>query len=287
MSRSEKRTRVIRVTDDGTRDARADMLATEEPLEIRVNGRRLAVTMRTPSEDFSLAAGFLLSEGVVTDGEQISSIRYCRKDFGPGAEDGDNTIDVVLQPWVLPPLPFQERNVMMSSACGMCGRTSIDQVHQKSQFSTSEDPLRLSEEFVLRMPQVLRDRQKVFDHTGGLHAAGLFDGRTGELVAVREDVGRHNAVDKVLGWALLEGKLPLRQHVLMVSGRASFELTQKCAMAGVPMLASVSAPSSLAVELAKDAGMTLAGFVRDHRFVIYSGDERIASDIDATEANIA
>lgn len=176
---------------------------------------------------------------------------------------------------------------MMSSACGMCGRTSIDQVHQKSQFSTSEDPLRLSEEFVLRMPQVLRDRQKVFDHTGGLHAAGLFDGRTGELVAVREDVGRHNAVDKVLGWALLEGKLPLRQHVLMVSGRASFELTQKCAMAGVPMLASVSAPSSLAVELAKDAGMTLAGFVRDHRFVIYSGDERIASDIDATEANIA
>ena len=200
MTRSEKRTRVIRVTDDGTRDARADMLATEEPLEIRVNGRRLAVTMRTPSEDFSLAAGFLLSEGVVTDDEQISSIRYCRKDFGPGAEDGDNTIDVVLQPWVLPLLPFQERNVMMSSACGMCGRTSIDQVHQKSQFSTSEDPLRLSEEFVLRMPQVLRDRQKVFDHTGGLHAAGLFDGRTGELVAVREDVGRHNAVDKVLGW---------------------------------------------------------------------------------------
>lgn len=280
MSRSESRTRVVRVSEDGTRDARADMLATEEPLEIRVNGRRLAVTMRTPSEDFSLAAGFLLSEGVVTAGDQISSIRYCRKDFGPGAEDGDNTIDVVLQPWVLPPLPFQERHVMMSSACGMCGRTSIDQVHQKSIFPVDDDPLRLTERFVLDMPQVLRDRQKVFDHTGGLHAAGLFDGQTGELLAVREDVGRHNAVDKVLGWALLEGKLPLSQHVLMVSGRASFELTQKAAMAGVPMLASVSAPSSLAVDLARDSGMTLAGFVRGHRFVIYSGGERIVASGD-------
>lgn len=275
MSRSETRTRVIRVDENGHRDARADLLATEEPLEIRVNGRRLAVTMRTPSDDFSLAAGFLLSEGVISDGEQVSSIRYCRKDFGPGAEDGDNTVDVVLQPWVLPPLHYQERNVLMSSACGMCGRTSIDQVHQKSLFPVADDPMRLSEDFVLGMPEVLRTRQKVFDHTGGLHAAGLFDGRSGELVMIREDVGRHNAVDKVLGSALLDGKLPLGQHILMVSGRASFELTQKAAMAGIPMLASVSAPSSLAVELAKDAGMTLAGFVRGNRFVLYSGDHRI------------
>ncbi|WP_129660653.1 formate dehydrogenase accessory sulfurtransferase FdhD [Rothia uropygialis] len=275
MSRSESRTRVIRVDQDGRREARADMVAAEEPLEIRVNGRRLAVTMRTPTEDFSLAAGFLLSEGVITDGEQVSSIRYCRKDFGPGAEDGDNTVDVVLQPWVLPPFHYQERNVVMSSACGMCGRTSIDQVHQKSLFPVDEDPLRLSEEFVLEMPEILRAKQKVFDRTGGLHAAGLFNGETGELVAIREDVGRHNAVDKVLGWALLQGKLPLSQHVLMVSGRASFELTQKAAMAGIPMLASVSAPSSLAVDLAKDAGMTLAGFVRGNRFVLYSGDHRV------------
>lgn len=283
MSRSETRTRVVRIREGRPREARADMLATEEPLEIRVNGRRLAVTMRTPTEDFSLVAGFCLSESIITSPDQISSIRYCNRDFGPGAEEADNTVDLVLQPWVLPPLSSQERNVLMSSACGMCGRTSIEQVHQNSCFAVAEDPMVLSEEFVLSMPRILREKQKVFDRTGGLHAAGLFDGRTGELVALREDVGRHNAVDKVLGWALLEGMLPLREHVLMVSGRASFELTQKAMLAGVPMLASVSAPSSLAVQLAKDSGMTLAGFVREHRFVVYSGEHRIAEPDESAE----
>jgi FdhD protein len=274
MSRSESRVRVVRVKA-GQRESRADVLAAEEPLEIRVNGRRLAVTMRTPSEDFSLAVGFLLSEGLIGAAEEVHSVRYCGRDFGPGAEETDNTVDVVLRPDVPAPLPEMERHVLMSSACGLCGRTSIENVRTQSRFPVAGDPLRVGEEFVLGMPEVLRERQKVFDRTGGLHAAGLFQAATGRLVAVREDVGRHNAVDKVLGWALLQGMLPLAGHVLMVSGRASFELTQKALMAGVPMLASVSAPSSLAVDLAREAGMTLAGFVRGDRFVIYAGEERI------------
>ncbi|GAA4778964.1 formate dehydrogenase accessory sulfurtransferase FdhD [Citricoccus nitrophenolicus] len=282
MSRSESRVRVVRVKA-GERDARADVLAAEEPLEIRVNGRRLAVTMRTPTEDFSLAAGFLLSEGYLGSAEEVHSIRYCGRDFGPGAEETDNTVDVVLRPEVPAPLPEKERQVLMSSACGLCGRTSIEDVRTQSRFPVAGDPLTVTESFVLQMPEVLRERQKVFDRTGGLHAAGLFDTASGELVAVREDVGRHNAVDKVLGWALLEGMLPLAGHALMVSGRASFELTQKAMMAGVPMLASVSAPSSLAVDLAREAGMTLAGFVRGERFVIYAGEQRILPDPQSTD----
>ena len=274
MVRSESRVRVVRVKD-GRREARADVLAAEEPLEIRVNGRRLAVTMRTPTEDFSLAAGFLLSEGLIGRAADVSSIRYCGRDFGPGAEETDNTVDVVLAPGVAAPAPALERHVLMTSACGLCGRTSIDSVRTTTRYPVAEDPLTITEERVLSLPEVLRERQKVFDRTGGLHAAGLFDAATGELLAVREDVGRHNAVDKVLGWALLEGRLPLSGHVLMVSGRASFELTQKALMAGVPKLASVSAPSSLAVDLAREAGMTLAGFVRGERFVIYAGEHRV------------
>lgn len=274
MGRSESRVRVVRVKD-GRREARADVLAAEEPLEIRVNGRRLAVTMRTPTEDFSLAVGFLLSEGLIGRAEEVSSIRYCARDFGPGSEETDNTVDVVLAPGVTAPAPALERHVLMTSACGLCGRTSIDSVRTTTRFPVAEDPMTITEDLVLSLPEVLRERQKVFDRTGGLHAAGLFDALTGELVAVREDVGRHNAVDKVLGWALLQDMLPLSGHVLMVSGRASFELTQKALMAGVPMLASVSAPSSLAVDLAREAGMTLAGFVRGERFVIYAGEQRI------------
>ncbi|MFB9070053.1 formate dehydrogenase accessory sulfurtransferase FdhD [Citricoccus parietis] len=283
MARSESRVRVVRVKA-GERDARADVLAAEEPLEIRVNGRRLAVTMRTPTEDFSLAVGFLLSEGLIGAAGEVHSVRYCGRDFGPGAEETDNTVDVVLRPGVQAPAPEMERQVLMSSACGLCGRTSIENVRTQSRFPVDGDPMQVTESFVLQMPEVLRERQKVFDRTGGLHAAGLFNTATGELVAVREDVGRHNAVDKVLGWALLEGMLPLSGHALMVSGRASFELTQKAMMAGVPMLASVSAPSSLAVDLAREAGMTLAGFVRGDRFVIYAGEQRIVADGEAVPA---
>jgi FdhD protein len=284
MGRSESRVRVVRVKD-GKREARADVLAAEEPLEIRVNGRRLAVTMRTPTEDFSLAVGFLLSEGLIGRASEVSSIRYCGRDFGPGAEETDNTVDVVLAPHVAAPAPALERHVLMTSACGLCGRTSIESVRTTTRYPVAEDPMTVTEQTVLSLPEVLRERQKVFDRTGGLHAAGLFDAATGELVAVREDVGRHNAVDKVLGWALLQDRLPLSGHVLMVSGRASFELTQKALMAGVPMLASVSAPSSLAVDLAREAGMTLAGFVRGERFVIYAGEHRVlaAGDASATE----
>lgn len=283
MSRSESITRVLRYSTAYGITERADVLAVEEPLEIRVNGRPLAVTMRTPSEDFALAAGFLLSEGIITSPEQIHSIRYCGRDFGPGAAPAENTVDVTLHPWVSPPPSSQERKVLMSSACGMCGRTSLDQVHQKACFTLADDPLEITASFLLSMPEILREKQRVFERTGGLHAAGLFDARSGDLVTLCEDVGRHNAVDKVVGRALLDGCLPLRGHALMVSGRASFELAQKARMAGLPMLASVSAPSSLAVELAQEAGMTLAGFVRSGRFVLYSGAQRVALSSPSTQ----
>ena len=257
-----------------------DTVTVEEPLEIRVGGRPLTVTMRTPGHDVELAIGFLISEGIVTAGEQVTFARYC----AGATEDGVNTynvLDVTLAAGVPAPDPSLARAFYTTSSCGLCGKASIDAVRTSSAFTVADDPLRLAPEAVTMLPEALRAGQSVFDKTGGLHAAGLFDGATGELLVIREDVGRHNAVDKVVGWAAQADRIPLRGSVLMVSGRASFELTQKALMAGIPVLAAVSAPSSLAVELATEAGMTLIGFLRGESMVIYAGAERIDDDLGA------
>lgn len=253
---------------------RVDVLAVEEPLEIRVNGVRLAVTMRTPGNDVELAAGFLVSEGVISRAGDVAVARYC-----DGVDDtGTNTynvLDVALAPHIAPPNPELARNFTVTSACGVCGKSSIDTVVTRSAFDPAADDLRIGADDVLDLPERLRDGQAVFDKTGGLHAAALFDADSGDLLVLREDVGRHNAVDKSIGWALLAGRLPLRHGILQVSGRASFELVQKAAMAGVPMLAAVSAPSSLAADLADERGITLVGFSRGESMVIYSHAGRI------------
>jgi FdhD protein len=252
---------------------RPDTLVVEEPLEIRVGGRPLAVTMRTPGADMDLAAGFLVSEGVVTETGQVLAQRYCA---GAG-DDGANTynvLDVELDPSVPPPDPSVERAFYTSSSCGLCGKASLDAVRSTARWPVADDPVRVAADLLVSLPERLQQAQPVFDRTGGLHAAGLFTA-DGTLLCLREDVGRHNAVDKVVGWALREDLLPLRGTVLLVSGRASFELVQKAWMAGVPVLAAVSAPSSLAVDLAVEAGMTLVGFLRDPRMNVYSRPERV------------
>lgn len=260
----------------GTDRPRPDELATEEPLEIRLNagGRteRVAVTMRTPGDDFELAAGFLLTEGIIGAPEEIHRIRYCSD---PGMEDEQRynvvTADIRGE---LPELRHLERHFTMSSACGVCGKTSIDALAVRGCASPPRGP-EVSAEVLFALPERLRAAQGVFDRTGGLHATGLFD-RFGELVCAREDVGRHNAVDKAIGWALTQGRVPLHEHVLLVSGRSSFEIMQKALVAGIPIVCAVSAPSSLAVTLAKDFGMTLVGFLRGTRGNVYAGAERIA-----------
>jgi len=252
-----------------------DLLTVEEPLEIRVGGRPMAVTMRTPGHDFDLAAGFLVSEGVITRGEQFRAARYC----AGVTDDGLNTynvLDVTLAPGVAPPDPSLERSFYTTSSCGLCGKASIDAVRTQSAFAVREDGSRVDAGLLTTFPQRLRAGQAVFEKTGGLHAAALFDAASGRMLVLREDVGRHNAVDKVVGWALKEDRLPLRGTVLMLSGRASFELTQKALMAGIPAVAAVSAPSSLAVDLATEVGMTLVGFLRGSSMVIYAGVARVA-----------
>jgi FdhD protein len=275
MRKRAVRRRVTRLEVGGAPRVREDRLAAEEPLEIRLGGRSLAVTMRTPGHDVELAAGFLVSEGVVRQRDDITTARYC----AGATDEGVNTynvLDVQLAPGTPVPEFGLERSVYTSSSCGVCGKASIDAVRTSSAYDVADDPLVIDPELLVAMPDRLRAAQEVFELTGGLHAAGLFDGRTGELLVVREDVGRHNAVDKVVGWALEHEKLPLGGTVLMVSGRASFELTQKASMAGIPVLAAVSAPSSLAVELAVEAGLTVVGFLRGTSMVVYSRPERIA-----------
>ncbi|WP_084605904.1 formate dehydrogenase accessory sulfurtransferase FdhD [Agreia bicolorata] len=274
MGRITVRRRVTRLTVGGSKSVREDVLAAEEPLEIRVGGQSLAITMRTPGDDIDLAAGFLVSEGVISSGEQFSAARYC----AGATDEGLNTynvLDVTLAPGVAPPDPSLQRNFFTTSSCGLCGKASIDAVRTTSAYTSESDALRIEAALLTTFPDRLREQQAVFDKTGGLHAAALFDGATGELLVLREDVGRHNAVDKVIGWATRENLLPLRGTVLMVSGRASFELMQKASMAGVPMLAAVSAPSSLAAELASELGITLVGFLRGDSMVIYAGAERV------------
>nr|PZN45430.1 MAG: formate dehydrogenase accessory sulfurtransferase FdhD [Actinomycetota bacterium] len=274
MGRVTVRRRVMRVRDAAV-SHRVDVLAAEEPLEIRVNGRPVTVTMRTPGHDFELAAGFLVSEGVIASPGDLAGMRYC----AGALEDGMNTynvLDLTLAPGVREPETSLARNFYTTSSCGVCGKASLEAVRTVARWRIADDPLRLDPELVAALPDRLRAAQQVFDRTGGLHAAGLFDA-SGEPLCVREDVGRHNAVDKVLGWALQEGRLPLRSTVLMVSGRASFELVQKAVMGGIPALAAVSAPSSLAVELAAEEGLTLLGFVRGSSMNVYAGEHRMVA----------
>ena len=273
MGRVTARRRVSRRTGETSTD-HADTLVVEEPLEIRLNGSAITVTMRTPGSDFELAQGFLLTEGLITRRDDIATVRYCA---GAGDEDGLNTynvLDVTLAPGVeLPDLDIT-RNFYTTSSCGTCGKASLEAVRLASRHSPGDDPSTVTASTLTTMPSQLRSAQRVFDTTGGLHGAALFDA-DGSLLAAREDVGRHNAVDKVIGWALEGGRIPAAGTVLLVSGRASFELTQKAVMAGIPILAAVSAPSSLAVDLAAQSGLTLVAFLRGDSMNVYSRGDRI------------
>jgi FdhD protein len=261
VGRVTERRRVTRVDGDHVVE-RPDTLAVEEPLEIRVDGTPVTVTMRTPGHDVALALGFLVTEGLVRDPDDVLGAINC----------ADNVVDVALRT----PLPDLSvtRNFYTTSSCGMCGKASIDAVRTTSAYAVSTDAMVVRADVLVTLPDRLRAAQRAFDRTGGLHAAGLFDA-AGDMLCVREDVGRHNAVDKVVGWAVEQRTLPLRGCILQVSGRASFELVQKAVMAGIPALAAVSAPSSLAVQLAEETGLTLAGFVRGPSFNVYAGAARL------------
>jgi len=252
----------------------SDELATEEPLELRLvagnEHRTIAVTLRTPGNDFELAAGFLFGEGVIQRRSEIKRIAYCVEE---GQEQRYNIVSVELRSQALPRLPTLERHFFTTSACGLCGKASIESLSARGLSPVSGDST-VSAKVLRGLPEKMRKAQQLFDLTGGLHAAALFD-LEGNLIALREDIGRHNAMDKLVGWALLEGKLPLAQCIVVVSGRASFELVQKALAAGIPIFASVSAPSNLAVDLAASFGMTLAGFLRGERFNVYAHPERI------------
>jgi len=243
-----------------------DALAAEEPLEIRIGAEPLTITMRTPGHDTELAAGFLLSEGLIEAADDVVAIRSA-----PQASGRNNLVEVELREGVFEPAELR-RNFVSSSSCGICGRASIEAVRRRNLRAPSND-LVIDPELLCQLPDRLRAEQRVFGRTGGLHAAAIFDAE-GNLLVLREDIGRHNAVDKVVGWALLEGLVPLSNCVLLVSGRGGFEIVQKALAAGVPVLASVSAPSSLAVQLARELNLTLVGFLRGRRFVIYSGASR-------------
>jgi len=274
MSRLTARRPVLRIDADGRRRVQ-DTLAGEEPLELRVDGRALSVTMRTPGHDVELAHGFLLTEGVIAGSSEVLTGRYCDSVDDTG-RNTYNVLDIALAPGVAPPDASVERNFYTTSSCGVCGKAALDAARLSTRFPPGADPVTVTPALLSGLPDALRGAQRIFPSTGGLHAAGLFTA-DGELLVAREDVGRHNAVDKVLGWALLDGRVPAKGTVLMVYGRASFELVQKAGMAGVPVLAAVSAPSSLAVELAVELGMTLVGFLRGTSMNVYSGTQRIGS----------
>ncbi|PSL01865.1 FdhD protein [Haloactinopolyspora alba] len=262
MGQMTTRRPVLRLRS-GRAAQRPDTLAVEEPLVVRVAGETLTTTMRTPGHDFDLVAGWLVGEGAVADKADIAGMKEC--------VDEDNTVDVALAEGVAPPRP---RAFATTSACGVCGADRVSDVHAALRWPLSGDLTRVDLAAVSALPELMRAEQRVFDRTGGLHAAGLFDA-SGRLIVTREDVGRHNAVDKVVGAALRSGRLPLAGHVLQVSGRASFELVQKAAAAGVPMLSAVSAPSSLAVDLADECGLTLVGFVRAGGMNVYTHRQRV------------
>lgn len=248
---------------------RPDRLAREEPLEIRVRGRNVAVTMRTPGHDDELAAGFLLSEGMIRERGDVTEIAPCRQ-----GQATDNTLNVFLSPAVEVDFARLTRHVFASSSCGLCGKASIDSVHQH--FPPVESQVKVSMKMITRLPDILRQAQKAFAVTGGLHAAAIFDLK-GKLIVLREDVGRHNAVDKVIGHGFLRRLLPFEKHILLVSGRASFEIMQKALAARLPVVCAVSAPSSLAVEFAEESGQTLIGFLRGDTMNVYAHPGRVRS----------
>ncbi len=262
---------VLRVAG-ATHQASHDRVAHEEPLEIQLAGTSLAVVMRTPGHDLELVTGFLVTERVVASLEEVESVRHCSDAPGPDAEE--NVVRVTLRPGIRPDLERLRRNLFASSSCGVCGKATLENALASA--APLSDPLRIDASVLTALPGRLRATQPVFDETGGLHAAGLFDVE-GRLLVAREDVGRHNAVDKVVGWAARTGRLPLAGAVLLVSGRASFEIVQKALAARIPIVAAVSAPSSLAVSLAREAGIALVGFLRGAGFNAYSHPERILS----------
>jgi FdhD protein len=273
MGRVTRQRMVLRLAPEQAQ-RRSDTLAVEEPLEVRLNGDPFVVTMRTPGDDIDLVHGLLHSEAVIASRSDLVTARYC-DGVGPDGLNTYNVLDVALDAGVAPPDPGLRRNVLTTSACGVCGSTTIDSVMHESRYRLDPD-VRFDQQVVGAAPLRLREHQRAFDKTGGLHAAGLLTA-AGEVLVVREDVGRHNAVDKVVGWAIREGRLPLTGAILAVSGRASFELTQKAVLAGLPILVAVSAPSSLAVELAQEAGLTLVGFVRGDTMNVYTHPERIVT----------
>jgi FdhD protein len=265
--RPSERVRIVRVRD-GSASRVPDAVAAEEPLEIRLDGEQVAVTMRTPGQDTELAVGFLLGEGIVRVGDVGGAVE-CRSDEGDGG-----VVDVRLRPGATP-LAGWQRNFYATSSCGICGKASIDAVRVAAPALPESSAGSVDADVVLGLADTLRASQRVFDRTGGLHAAGLY-GFDGTLHVLREDVGRHNAVDKAIGHSALDGAEPLHGRILLVSGRASFEIVQKALMAGVPFVAAVSAPSSLAVRLARESNMTLVGFLRRGGFNVYAGEDRIA-----------
>lgn len=252
---------------DGAVRLQQDSLAAEEPLEIRINGTPLTVTMRTPGNDLELTAGFLLTEGIVESRDQLADIQAVSSDFATKS----NVVEVQLRETQFTAESLR-RNFFAASSCGICGKASIEAIRNRGLLPPNPD-FRVAPEVLCQLPEMLRADQPVFDHTGGLHAAALFDAQ-GNLIALREDIGRHNAVDKLVGWALLGGCLPLSNFIMLVSGRGGFEIVQKALAAGIPVVASVSASSSLAVKLARELGLTLVGFLRGQRFVVYSGSFR-------------
>jgi FdhD protein len=258
--------------NDGKVHCLTDSLAGEEPLLIQVAGQALTVTMRTPGDDFELAAGFLFTEGIVRSREEIVSL-----DSADDSAAGHSEVHVELRGGAIPRSRETKRNFLANSSCGLCGKTSLEALYAPGITRPNPD-FRFDPQVLCGLPETLRPAQTIFGKTGGLHAAALFD-PSGKLLAVKEDVGRHNAVDKLVGWALLQGRIPLANYALLASGRGGFEIIQKSLMAGIPLLASVSAPSSLAVQMAREFGLTLVGFLRGRRFVVYSGEERLGLDV--------
>jgi FdhD protein len=273
----------VRVLDDDGDRTRDDLVATEEPLEIRVAAggdvKTVATTMRTPGADFELAAGFLHTEGIVDDGRAIRSIEYCL-DRPRTAAERFNTVTVHLAAPGLPELSALARYGTVSSACGVCGKATVDSLHRRGVEPLAPTGPTIARGTLFALPDALRAAQASFDATGGLHGAGLFTAE-GDVLVVREDVGRHNTVDKVIGWAVLKGRTPLSDTVLVVSGRAGFEIVQKAVAAGIPVVCAVSAPSSLAVDVAVEFGVTLVGFLRGRRANVYAGGERLGAAVPA------
>ena len=269
MRAPERSVELTQVTEweDGHVRSLQDSLAAEEPLEIRIGGVPLTVTMRTPGHDLELAAGFLLTEGIIQSVDQIAGLRAMVPENGLRS----NVVEVELKDTDFDS-EDSRRNFFAASSCGICGKASINAIRARG-LRQPDTGFHLDPEILCRLPETLRSEQAVFSRTGGLHAAALFDA-SGQILALREDIGRHNAVDKIAGWALMQKKLPLSRHVMLVSGRGGFEIVQKALAAGIPILASVSAPSSLAVQLARELGLTLVGFLRGRRFVIYSSEFR-------------